>query len=99
MDPFQTITLRRPVEFGKNAEPVTELALKPNGGALRDLELQMGAKGELQVFVVKPHELCRVGLRMAGVAGDAKFVDMMDPRDIWEVANAVSGFIMGDQTT
>lgn len=95
---FATIRLRRPVEFGKNSEPVTELALRPNGSALRDLVVPTGTDGNMGMLMVKPHELARVGIRMAGVGGDKAFVDLMHPKDIWEVAQAVLGFIVGDET-
>ena len=96
--PFKTIALRRPVQFGKDAEPVTEIALRPNGGALRDLVVPTGSDGDMGMLMVKPHELARVGIRMAGVGGDKAFVDLMHPKDIWEVAQAVLGFIVGDET-
>jgi hypothetical protein len=96
---FATIKLRRPVQFGRDAEPVTELELKATGRALRDLVVPMGAEGDLRMMMVKPYDLCLVGLRMAGVAGDKAFVDQMDPRDIWEVGQAVLGFTMDAPTS
>lgn len=97
--PFVTITLRAPVQVGKNSEPVTELALVGTGRALRDLTVPLGADGDLKIMMIKPYELCAVGLRMAGVSGDRAFLDQMDARDVWEVGQAVLGFIMdGPQT-
>lgn len=93
--PFATLTLRCPVQVGKNSEPVTELALVGNGRALRDLTVPLGAEGEMKLMMIKPYELAAVGLRMAGVAGDRAFLDQMDARDMWEVAQTVLGFIMG----
>ena len=89
------IELLKPVKFGKKSEPVTVIKLKPNGRALRDLEVQMGTDGKGKATInMKPHALCVIGLRMAGIAGDEAFVDMMDARDIWEVSQKVVGFIM-----
>lgn len=96
---FVTIKLREPVQFGRDSEPVTELELRPNGRAMRDLQVKMGQDGSLQLMVVEPYALCRVGLRMAGIAGDQAFVDKMDPRDIWEVAQEVVGFFMAARPT
>lgn len=96
---FATIVLRTPVQFGRDAEPVTKLELKPNGRALRELTVPVGADGDLQMMFIKPYELALVGLRMAGIAGDKAFVDMMDPRDIWEVSQEVMGFLVGGQRT
>ena len=94
---FATIKLRCPVKFGRDAEPVTELELKATGRALRELVVPMGAEGDLRMMLVKPYDLCLVGLKMAGVAGDKGFADLMDPRDIWEVSQAVLGFTMDAQ--
>lgn len=93
--PFATIELRRPVQFGKESEPVTVLELRPNGQALRGLSVPMGADGEIGMVMMKPHELACVGLRMAGISSGVGFVDLMDPRDIWEVSQAVFSFIVG----
>lgn len=97
--PFAVVKLRTPVQFGRDAEPVTELELRATGRALRDLTVPMGADGALQVMLVKPYDLALVGLRMAGVAGDKAFADQMDPRDIWEVSQEVLGFTVGGRTT
>lgn len=97
--PVIEIELRAPVQFGRESEPVTKLELKPTGRAMRDLKVSMGSEGDRQVIVFEPYEFCRVGLRMAGIAGDKAFVDLMDARDIWEVGQTVMGFIVGGQTT
>lgn len=95
-----TIKLRKPVQFGKHGEPVTDIELKPNGRALRDLEVSMGGSDGKLMMNVKPYELTRIGLRMAGIDGDKAFVDMMDARDIWEVGQAVVGFLVsGSEST
>ncbi len=96
---FTTIKLRRPVQFGRDAEPVTELELKATGRALRELVVPMGAEGDLSMMLVKPYDLALVGLKMAGVAGDKAFADLMDPRDIWEVGQAVLGFTLDARPT
>lgn len=85
------IKLRQPVQFGRDAEPVSELELKPNGRALRDLSIGMTAEGKVDF---EPYKLTLVALRMAGVAGDKAFADLMDPADIWEVGQAVLGFLV-----
>lgn len=97
--PFTTITLRLPVQVGKNSEPVTELALIGTGRALRDLTVPLGADGNLKLMMIKPYEWASVGLRMAGITGDRAFLDQMDARDIWEVGQAVLGFMMDGQQT
>lgn len=88
------IQLRQPVKFGRDAEPVTELVLQPNGRALRDLTLTI-APGDVESKIdFRPYDLTLVGLRMAGIAGDKAFADLMCPQDIWEVGQAVLGFIV-----
>lgn len=89
------ITLRQPVQFGRDAEPVSELVLKPTGRALRDLEVTMGVDGDKPSIVFKPFAFALVGLKMAGIAGDAAFLNLMDARDVWEVGQTVMGFIVG----
>ena len=93
------VTLRQPVQFGRDAEPVTELVLKPTGRALRDLEVTMGVESDKPTIQFKPFPFALVGLKMAGVAGGAAFLDLMDARDVWEVGQTVMGFIMGAQNT
>lgn len=92
--PFAVVELQTPVQFGRDSEPVTRLELKASGRALRELTVPMSVEGTSQIVMVKPYELTLVGLRMAGIAGDRAFADLMDPRDIWEVAQQVMGFIL-----
>lgn len=92
--PFAVVELVTPVQFGRDAEAVTRLELKPSGRALRELVVPMSVDSGAQLVMVKPYELTLIGLRMAGIAGDKAFADLMDPRDIWEVAQQVMGFIL-----
>lgn len=97
--PFHVVELRSPVQFGRDAEPVTRLELRPTGRAMRELRVTMGVEGDRRVVEFEPYLLCLVGLKMAGIAGDKAFADLMDPQDIWEVGQAVLGFTMGGPTT
>lgn len=92
-----TITLRREVQFGKTQEPVKEFVLRADGAALRDLEYIVSAEAEdgLSLMHADVWDLALVGVRMGRVTGDSAIVDMMDPGDVVEVAQAVLGFIQG----
>lgn len=82
-----TLTLRAPVQFGKDSEPISELVLKPSAKAFRDFALPMQGDGTI---LFQPYELAKVGLRLAGQP--APVLDMLDPADMWELAQAVLGF-------
>lgn len=87
------ITLRTPVQLGKDAEPITELELKPISRAFRDFPgLPMREDGTI---IYQPQVLCAVGLKMAGQS--PVFLDHMNPADMAEVARIVMGFLMPGQ--
>lgn len=86
MDPV-TIALRTPVQFGRDAEPIAELTIKPNARAFRDFSLPMREDGTI---LFQPYELAKVGIKLAG--HPTAVLDLMDPADMWEVAQAVMGF-------
>ena len=86
------IKLKTPVQFGKDAEPVGELVLKPTAKHFRDFTLHMTSDGTV---LYQPYPLALVGLRMAG--HPSAFLDLMDPVDMSEVARVVMGFIEPSQ--
>ncbi len=89
-----TIRLSTPVQFGKDAEPIAELVLKPTARAFRDVTLPMNEDGTTHF---RPYELALAGVKMAGYP--APFLDMMDPADMMEVATTVMGFLVPSQRT
>lgn len=95
-EPFATIQLRQPVQFGKNAEPVTQVAPQATARGMRDFELEVTASGG---FIFRPWPAARVGLRLAGIAGDEAFLALMDPRDVTALGMAVSSFFVSGLET
>lgn len=89
-----TVRLREPVQFGKDAEPITELVLKPTARHFRDLVIRTAEDGTVEY---EPYRLALVGMKMAGQS--AAVLDLMDPRDMSEVAAMVMGFISPGQPT
>lgn len=83
-----TLKLQEPVQFGKDAEPIAELVLKPTARAFRDFSLPMREDGTV---IYQPYPLALVGMRMAG--HPAAVLDLMCPEDMAEVARVVMGFI------
>ena len=82
------IKLSSPVQFGRDAEPITELTLKPTARAFKEFTLPMKDDGTV---MFQPYELAKVGLKLAG--HPAPVLDLMDPADMMEVAAAVANFL------
>lgn len=82
------IKMRVPVPMGQDAEPLTELELKPAAKHFREFSLPMRDDGTV---IYQPYELAKVGLRMAG--HPASVLDRMHPADMNAVAGAVMGFL------
>lgn len=80
--------LRHPVEFGKDSEPVSELALKRSARAFKEFSLPMQGNGSA---CYQPYALAQVGVRMGGKADP--FLDKMDPEDMQALAQVVLGFL------
>lgn len=82
------IKLRVPVQFGRDAEPIAELELKPAAKHFREFTLPMKEDGTV---MYQPYELAKVGLRMAG--HPPAVLDLMHPADMNTVAGVVMGFL------
>lgn len=86
--------LRRPVALKKGGEAATELALKPEGRALRGVLLSLGWRNENMDRVFQRWSvasLAQAGLRMAGCPGDrvkAAFNEL-HPGDVMELFGLV----------
>lgn len=89
------VELRHPVQFGKAQPAVGRFTMLPTGSALRGLDYLVSVEGDLQLMHADIHDLAVVGIRMGKVVGDEGFVDLMHPRDVWEVSQKVLGFIQG----
>lgn len=89
-----TMRLREPVQFGRDADPISELVLRPVAKHFRDLSIKTGADGSLDY---EPYKLALVGMRMAGQP--TAVLDLMHPADMSEVARLVMGFIEPGQPT
>lgn len=89
-----TVRLREPVQFGRDAEPITELVLKPTARHFRDFTLPMKEDGTM---LYQPYPLALIGMKMAG--HPAAVLDLMHPADMSEVARVVMGFIEPGQGT
>lgn len=88
--PSVTITLRKPIPYGKG-QSIESLELKPNARAFRDFGLPMGADKSI---VFQPYPLAVVGLKLAGHhVNAAQLVDKLDSKDMHEIAMAVFGFM------
>lgn len=88
-DPFAPVVVKlcAPVQFGKDR--ITELVLKPNARAFKDLTLPMTQEGKVDY---QPYPLAACGVRMAGHPNAV--LDKLHPRDLNEVAQAVLGFLV-----
>lgn len=89
-----TIVLSTPVQFGKDAEPICELVLKPTARSFREVTIPIKDDGTV---LFQPYELAKVGVKLAG--HPAAVLDLMDVVDMMEVAVAVMGFLSPSQRT
>lgn len=86
------LELLKPVQFGREAEPVTRIKIDSvTGRQMREFKITATAEGG---FLLEPYEAARVGLKMAGIAGDKAFLDMMDGRDVYALGQAVFTFLV-----
>jgi hypothetical protein len=87
-----TVKLKEPVPFG--TETIDELELKRNAKSMRNFALPMKPDGTI---LFEPYELAKVGVHMAGRPNAV--LDMLDPSDVWALAQVVMDFFVPGQTT